>query len=159
MTINTKVILLILTLIVAGGVGYAALTVKPAGNTVPVADIATNTGVPESLPLPPDSSLPPDSNSDLYVKGKVVSVNFQDSKIMYKPYAFNTVGSETASMSFSGNIPVYLVDNETGLSVAGARTATALSAIKPGQTIFIKVENTNAQDGKFIPQEFIISAK
>ncbi len=39
---------LIAAFVVAVGIGYAILTVKPAGNTAPVMDVATNTGVPES---------------------------------------------------------------------------------------------------------------
>lgn len=51
MTTNIKIVLLVTVLIVAGGVDYAVLTVKPSDNIAPAVEVATNTGVPESSPL------------------------------------------------------------------------------------------------------------
>lgn len=51
MAMNIKVALLVTALVVAGGAGYAILTVQPASNnSVPVADVA-DTSAPESSPL------------------------------------------------------------------------------------------------------------
>ncbi len=162
MTEKTKNILSIAVLIILAGAMYVFLPPQNSTQQNAKQEISKQNENPSQIiqknpPLPPDSTpLPPDSNSVFYVKAGIVSVDLRERKIAYKQYAFNTVSAESASMTFPKDIPVYRVDDDAKVSIANARATAILSDLKPGQIVFIKVENKPAQDGKFVPQEFVI---
>jgi len=100
------------------------------------------------------------TNPDGYIKGEVVSINITGKVLEYKPYRIDEISTTTVSMSLPENMPVYIVDKNIRVSIIHARTVASLEDVKPGQTIFLKVEKKSIlTGGKIIPQALIISGE
>lgn len=98
-------------------------------------------------------------NTDVLLRGEVVSIDIAKKTILYHPYVFDTVGTTTASISIPAGVVVYRVSDPQQAATASARTAAALTDIQPEQTIFFVIPAKTLQGGDAIPQEIIIVEK
>lgn len=99
------------------------------------------------------------TNANMYVEGKVVSVNLEEKSIQYHPYTFSTIGAATMTIALPDGSAVYQVDDSSRIAITHARTAMTLADVKPGQTIFFVVAAKIFQKGKIVPEALIILEK
>ncbi|MHB1118005.1 MAG: hypothetical protein ACYCZ7_00530 [Minisyncoccota bacterium] len=101
----------------------------------------------------------PQPSASAYVKGEVVSVDLTGKSLQYKPHIFDIVGATTMSITIPEGASVYRVDDPLRVSIIHAWETATLADVKYGQTIFFVMDKKLLEQGKLIPQAFIIAGK
>jgi hypothetical protein len=99
------------------------------------------------------------NNQNYYIRAQVLSIDMVQKNLIYKPYFLNAIGTTTTNILISDGIPTYKINDPARISITYARTNIALTDIRSGQDIFIKLNPESLKTDKIVAEELIILAE